>query len=105
MGNNITDEYYKLSDHLAEQGVPNRNEFDTILNRVKDLIESSKPSVNIIDMQITNTALTQRLIPHMVRGEKTVVETLSRLLRYIEQLEQTNAELRQGIINDSSQSN
>ena len=88
------DEYIALSDYLSEQGIPGG---PTILERVQKLLEVNKPSMTVLNLQIMHDALVGRLEPHKVRGEKNAAETLSRLLRYIEQLEQTNAELQQQI--------
>ena len=84
----------EIDNYLTENGFPTDGD-NSLLDRVKDLVKSVQPPLSY---RISHDAVVSRLLPHMAPGENHVSETLSRLLRYIQQLETTNAELKQGVI-------
>lgn len=83
----------KIDDYLTKHGFPENN--NTFIERIENLLQSVKPNQSMLDLQIRHDALVGRLIPYMAIGEQDCSETLSRLIRYIQQLERNINELRQ----------
>lgn len=88
----------EIDEFLKDNGFPNK-ENSTLIDRIKDLVDSIRPNQTMFDLQIRHDALVGRLAPYMAIGEQEPSETLSRLIRYIQQLEATISELRQSINN------
>lgn len=86
----------EIDEFLRDNGFPNK-ENSTLIDRIKSLMDSIRPSQTMFDLQIRHDALVGRLVPYMAIGETEPSETLSRLIRYIQQLEKTNSELQQEI--------